>query len=81
VRGTWAPLARQPILIISVCKATTWKPIAEDYVFRIGPPTTAEGLRAVCLFMTASDEQLNSVADAMKALAAKPADPPPPATP
>jgi hypothetical protein len=58
-------LAKQPVPVMSVYKAKTWKPFAEDYVFRLGPPTTTEGLRAVCVFMTATDEQLRSIATAM----------------
>lgn len=54
-------LASKPIPMVSIYKAETWKPFAEDYVIRVGPPTQTEGLRAVCVFMTATDEQLTDV--------------------
>lgn len=58
-------LGRQSIPIVSIYKSKTWKPLAEDYEFRIGPPTTTDGLRAVCVFMTCSDDQLRKVGAAM----------------
>lgn len=51
--------------ILSFYKSNTWKPLAEDYVVRAGAPTTPSGLRAVCVFMTCSDEQLKAVLDAL----------------
>ncbi len=47
-----------PVPIACFFKAPTWKPFAEDYVIRMGIPKDTEGLRAVCVFMTATDAQL-----------------------
>ncbi len=58
-------VARLPVPIVSLYKAQTWKPLAEDFVLRVGPPTTIVDLRAVCIFMACSDEHLKAVAAAM----------------
>jgi len=58
-------VARLSVPMVSVFKATTWKPLAEDYEFRLGPPKTTDDLLAVCVFMTCSDDQLREVATAM----------------
>ena len=51
--------------VISIYTSTTWKPLAEDFEFRIGAPTTTDGLRAVCVFMTCTTEQLREIGKAM----------------
>ena len=62
VPETFAQLA---FPVISIYKSTTWKPLAEDFEFRIGAPTTTDGLRAVCVFMTCTTEQLREIGKAM----------------
>ena len=60
-------LATFAVPVLCAYKSKSWKPLAEDFVFRIGPPTTTDGLRAVCVFMTCTDEQLREVVAAMDA--------------
>lgn len=54
-------LASQPVPIVSIEKADTWKPFAEDYTVRLGLPGNTDRLRAACIFMTATDEQIEAV--------------------
>ena len=61
-------LVKLPTPIVSVYKAPTWKPFVEDYILRLGPPHTSEGLRAVCVFMTATDVQLAELGRGMATL-------------
>lgn len=53
--------AAAPVPIACVFKAPTWKPFAEDYIIRMGIPKDTQGLRAVCVFMSATDAQLEEL--------------------
>lgn len=47
--------------VVCIYKDKTWKPFSEDYVIRMGNPSTTEGLRAVCVFMSATQDQLEAL--------------------
>ena len=79
--------SKEKVPIISVYADKSSKPLAEDYVFKVGPPTTAVDLLAICLFTTCSDEQIRSIPAALRAAEIRnspppqPPAPPPPASP
>lgn len=70
--------SKEKIPIISVYADKSSKPLAEDYVFKVGPPTTTVDLLAICLFTTCTDEQLRSIPAALRAAEMRNAPPPPP---
>ena len=65
-------VAQLAVPIVSVYKAATWKPLAEDFLLRVGPRETTVDLRAVCIFMPCTDDQLKAVAAAMGNAALRP---------
>jgi hypothetical protein len=79
--------SKEKVPIISVYADKSSKPLAEDYVFKVGPPTTTVDLLAICLFATCSDEQIRSIPAALRAAEIRnspppqPPAPPPPASP
>ncbi len=80
-------ISKLKVPIISVYSDRSSKPLAEDYVFKVGPPTTTVDLQAICLFTTCTDEQIRSIPAALRAAEIRNSPPPqapappPPASP
>lgn len=58
-------LAAAPVPVVTFTLAPSSRPLAEDYILQVGMPADTEGLFAVCIFATITDEQLAALARAL----------------